>query len=171
VSGDYHNDPNWWATQTQLVIDNIHLKYANERQISLIPVIGGPGGFTCTDATGTVNRATYNFPYINQGISMDLGGDVVAGPQTTVTARSAPSFSDRRFRPKVLDYREHTRRYGNSDLDADANRDTHGNSSRHADCHAAPEHADSDTDRHRVHLWSVASHRCRQFGQLRRWLG
>src|SRR5438094_7358878 len=84
VSGDFHNDPNWWAQQTALAIANIRTYAPNERQISLIPVVGGPNGGLCYDSSGTVVRASYNFPYINQGLQMDVGKEVVLGPKPTV---------------------------------------------------------------------------------------
>jgi hypothetical protein len=91
VSGDYRNDPGWWAQQTSLAIDNVHKKYANVRQIVLQPVVGGPAGGQCQYA-GKVVRATYNFAYIQQGLARLVGGDVVTGPAPTV--RTCADFAD-----------------------------------------------------------------------------
>ena len=89
VSGNYNNDPNWWATETRLVIQNIQAKYPRVTQIALQPVVGGPGGSQCIDpSTGQVVRASYNFPYINQGLAMDTGGMVILGAKPQVTACS-----------------------------------------------------------------------------------
>jgi hypothetical protein len=92
VSGQYNSDPNWWAQQTGYAINNIRNRYPSERQIVLMPIIGGPGGGACYDSSGNINRATYNFPYINQGLRMNVGGEVILGPAETV--RSCAEYKD-----------------------------------------------------------------------------
>ena len=84
ISGDYRTDVNWWSTQAGLAITNIHRKYPSARQIALEPVVGGPGGAQCPIPGGQPVRASFNHPYIDQGIDRLLGGDVVRGPDPTV---------------------------------------------------------------------------------------
>ncbi len=88
VSGDYNTDPNWWAQQTSRVIGNVRAKYPSVRMIALQPVVGGPGGGRCPisspDAKLPFVRATYNYPYIKQGLAMDLGDAVVLGASPEV---------------------------------------------------------------------------------------
>ena len=88
VSGDYQSDPNWWAQTTSRVIANIRAKYPSARLIALQPVVGGPGGQRCPisspDAKLPFVRATYNYPYIKQGLATLVGGDVVLGASPEV---------------------------------------------------------------------------------------
>jgi len=88
VSGDYHADPSWWAQTTAKVISNIHRKMPSVRQIALQPVVGGPGGARCPisspDASQPFVRATYNYPYIKQGLAQLVGNDVVLGASPEV---------------------------------------------------------------------------------------
>ena len=84
VSGAYNSDPTWWQAETQSVINaianNTAYGYSNNwsavREIILQSVVGGPNGAQCstTDTQPAVqfgiNRASYNFPYINQGIDL-----------------------------------------------------------------------------------------------------
>ena len=92
ISGDYQTDPNWWAAETSQVISIVHSRYPNVRQIALQPVVGGPGGSRCPisspDAKLPFVRATFNYPYINQGLAMDVGGDVVLGASPEVQSCS-----------------------------------------------------------------------------------
>jgi hypothetical protein len=74
-------------------IATIRSKYPSVRQIYLQPVVGGPGGGTCTVA-GVPVRASVNHPYINQAIDQVIAGgsggfDVRRGPSPTV-----PSCAD-----------------------------------------------------------------------------
>jgi hypothetical protein len=92
VTGDYRTDPTWWSTQAGLAITNIHRKYPSVRQIALEPVVGGPGGAQCPVPGGRPVRASFNHPYINQGIDRLLGGDVVRGPDPTV--RTCADYRD-----------------------------------------------------------------------------
>jgi hypothetical protein len=92
VSDDFHNDISYWVQQTNAAMNNLRRKYPSVRQIILQPVVGGPGGNQCT-FNGSVVRASYNFPYINQAISqMANGGSVVAGDAPTV--RSCSDYAD-----------------------------------------------------------------------------
>jgi hypothetical protein len=88
VSGDYSNDPNYWAQQTQLAMTNLRNKWPTVRRIILQPVVGGPGGGLCI-FSGSVVRASYNFPFIIQGLQqLANGSTVVLGITPTVTSCS-----------------------------------------------------------------------------------
>ena len=88
ISGDYQTDPSWWAAKTSQVIENVHGKYPNVRLIALQPVVGGPNGGRCPISSPEAKlpfvRATFNYPYIKQGLAMDVGGDVVTGASPEV---------------------------------------------------------------------------------------
>src|SRR5207248_2513615 len=93
---DYQSDPTWWAQQTQQVIQNIRAKYPAERQIALQPVVGGPGGTRCPTSDPQASqpwvRATYNYPYIKQGLAMDISAEVVLGASPEV--RTCADYRD-----------------------------------------------------------------------------
>src|SRR5215472_10388981 len=86
VSGDYSNDPNYWAQQTQLAMTNLRNKWPTVRTIIVQPVVGGPGGGLCI-FNGSVVRASYNFPFIIQGLQqLANGSTVVLGITPTVSS-------------------------------------------------------------------------------------
>src|SRR5258708_1462358 len=77
-----NSDPAWAQAQTQGVINGVANNTAHGynnnwfgvQEIILQSVVGGPNGGQCT-TTDTqpavqygINRASYNFPYINQGL-------------------------------------------------------------------------------------------------------
>jgi hypothetical protein len=99
ASGAYNTDPQWWANQMNSVVQYLVSNTANPRQwssvrqIVLQSVVGGPNGQQCstTDTQPAVqfgiNRASYNFPYINRGIDLVVAnypGLVVHGIAPTV---------------------------------------------------------------------------------------
>jgi hypothetical protein len=99
ASGAYSTDPQWWATQMNSVVQGLITnrayphQWTSVRQIVLQSVVGGPNGQQCstTDTQPAVqfgiNRASYNFPYINQGIDLVVAnypGLVVHGIAPTV---------------------------------------------------------------------------------------
>jgi hypothetical protein len=91
VSGDYHAEPTWWTQQTARAIANVRAKYPGLRQIALQPVVGGPSGTVCGSRTDNV-RASFNYPYIKQGIQALLGDAVVLGASPEV--RSCNDYTD-----------------------------------------------------------------------------
>jgi hypothetical protein len=91
VSDDFHNDVNFWVTETTAAMNNLRHKYPSVQQIILQSVVGGPGGQQCT-FNGNVVRASYNFPYINQAIRQMAGGSVIAGIAPTV--RTCADYAD-----------------------------------------------------------------------------
>jgi hypothetical protein len=92
VSGDYQSDPNWWAQQTQGAITQVRNHHPSGlRQIALQPVVGGPGGTLCGDQQNNV-RASWNYPYIKQGLSQVVGGNVVLGASPEV--QSCDDYTD-----------------------------------------------------------------------------
>src|SRR5262249_13233456 len=91
VSDDYHNDVGWWVGQINTVLGIIHSRYPGARQIMLQPVVGGPGGGSCSIG-GKEVRAAFNHPFIWQAINQVAGGDVVAGANPTV--RSCGDYAD-----------------------------------------------------------------------------
>jgi hypothetical protein len=91
ISDDFHSDISYWVTQTTAAMNNLRNKYPSVRTIILQPVVGGPGGSQCT-FNGSVVRASYNFPYINQAIAQMASSTVVAGFAPTV--RSCADYAD-----------------------------------------------------------------------------
>ncbi len=92
ISDDFHSDTSYWVTETTAAMNNLRRKYPSVRQIILQPVVGGPGGGQCT-FNGSVVRASFNFPYINQAIAqMANGSSVVAGDAPTV--RTCADYAD-----------------------------------------------------------------------------
>jgi len=85
ISDDYHTDVGWWVQQARLAIGNVRHNRPSVRQIVLQPVVGGPGGAQCP-MNGKINRASFNHPYIDQAIDQLVGGDVVRGPDPTVSS-------------------------------------------------------------------------------------
>jgi len=76
------------------VLATIRNRYPSARQIVLQPVVGGPGHATCPRAGAQegVVRASYNHPIIHEAIGRVVGGDVVAGPDSS--ARSCADYAD-----------------------------------------------------------------------------
>ncbi|MCI0366446.1 MAG: hypothetical protein L0219_21495, partial [Phycisphaerales bacterium] len=91
ISGDFQNDPNWWAQQINAVIAVIRSKYPRVRQIILQPVVGGPNNGQCL-FNGQVVRASSNHPVIDAAIALVAGGSVMAGLSPEV--RSCADYSD-----------------------------------------------------------------------------
>jgi hypothetical protein len=91
VSDDFHTDVNWWVQQINATLSVIHRRYPSARQIMLQPVVGGPGGSRC-QIGGQDVRASFNHPYILEGIGRVVGGDVTAGANPMV--RSCGDYAD-----------------------------------------------------------------------------
>jgi hypothetical protein len=84
------------VTDIRNVIATIRRKYGSVRQIYLQPVVGGPGGSTCT-VGGVPVRASVNHPFIDQAIDQVVAGgsggfDVRRGADPTVS--SCADYSD-----------------------------------------------------------------------------
>src|SRR5439155_964845 len=66
------------------------------RSIALQPVVGGPGGSLCPTSDPAASlpwvRASYNYPYIKQGLAMDVGAEVVLGASPEV--RTCADYRD-----------------------------------------------------------------------------
>ncbi len=92
ISDDFHTDVSYWVQQTNAAMTNLRQKYPSVRTIILQPVVGGPNGSQCT-FNGSVVRASFNFPYINQAIAqMNNGSTVVTGAAPTV--RTCSDYAD-----------------------------------------------------------------------------
>ena len=91
VTNDYQADVNWWIDEINSAVDTIHTKFPSVKQIVRQPVVGGPGGGQCRFG-GTVVRASYNHPYVDQAIAQVAGGDVVIGADPTV--RTCADYAD-----------------------------------------------------------------------------
>lgn len=86
ISGDYSTDVEGWATRITAAIDNIHIKFPGVQQIILMPVVGGPVGYSqCTNpATDEIVRASFNAPYIAQAITLLINANILDGPHPEV---------------------------------------------------------------------------------------
>lgn len=75
ISGDYNSNPTAWKNDIIAAVATIRNKLNPDPQILLQPVVGGPNHTDC----GT--RASYNHPYIDQGIALAVAQDssLVAG--------------------------------------------------------------------------------------------
>lgn len=86
ISGSYSADVEGWVSDIQAAINVIRVKYPSVQQIVLLPVVGGPAGYSqCVDpGSGQIVRASYNAPYIAQAIDILVTADVYAGPHPEV---------------------------------------------------------------------------------------
>lgn len=91
ISGDFQSDPAVWASDIEAAVNTIRGKYPDLDQIVLQPVVGGPDHEACEADGGTV-RASFNHPFIDQGIALVVGGDIVAGASPEV--RSCNDYAD-----------------------------------------------------------------------------
>jgi hypothetical protein len=92
ITDDFHSDISYWVTETTAAMNNLRRKYPSVRAIILQPVVGGPGGSQCT-FNGSVVRASFNYPYINQAIDqMANGTTVLKGMAPTV--RTCADYAD-----------------------------------------------------------------------------
>ena len=75
ISGDFNSSPTSWKSDILAAVATIRSKLSPDPQILLQPVVGGPNHADC----GT--RASYNHPYIDQGIALAVAQDpsLVAG--------------------------------------------------------------------------------------------
>ncbi|MGQ0669346.1 MAG: hypothetical protein ACT4PO_06700, partial [Actinomycetota bacterium] len=76
-----------WVAQINQAIATIRAKLPSVAAIILQPVVGGPGHGLCYVA-GTVVRATFNHPFIDEAISQ-----VVAQGDPTVAAGASPEVA------------------------------------------------------------------------------
>lgn len=82
VSGQYDDDPSWWAAQTQLAVNYIHGTYAPGATIIVQPPVGAPSSIYCSaTATPPYVRASYNHGYVVTGLGGVTGATLGALPE------------------------------------------------------------------------------------------
>jgi hypothetical protein len=74
----FEDDVDVWTRDILAAVETVGDKYPDVARIVLQPVVGGPGGQTCTH-NGDPVRASVNHPVIDAAIAEAVGGHVAAG--------------------------------------------------------------------------------------------